>query len=232
VISVIVLCVDRPAMLQRCVQTVLATVDQEQTPIEWVFVLNGATPEIAAYVETVEGRVVVARLPENLGVTPGRNLGMKMATGELLLFLDDDAYAEKQGWLSEMTKYFADEHVGVVGESGSYVEPTTPGIFWECKTPGAECDVVQGYCFLFRRRLIDEIGYLDPVYGKFWHEESDYALQAKRAGWKVINAGWVGVTHYGSGSGDDGTYGRKIEYLFQKFRRHFPTILVPKEARR
>ena len=163
-----------------------------------------------------------------------------MSTGKYLLFFDDDAYISEEldkipedlrdmDWLERLTSFYKINGAGIVGQSGNYINPETPGVFWECKVVGAECDVQQGYCFMFSMNVVDAIGGLDPYFGKFWHEESEYALRAKYHGFKVINAGYIGVTHYGSGSGDDGSYGAKINYLFSKWKRNFSKILVPRE---
>ena len=99
---------------------------------------------------------------------------------------------------------------------------------WECKGVGVECDVAQGYCFMFRRSMLQDVGYLDPFFAKVWHEDSEYALRAKYCGYRVINAGYVGVFHKGSSSGDDGSYRQKVDYMMQKWSPHFDRILVPR----
>ena len=241
-VSVLLLSVDRLAFLQRCVESILR--HTTQTEFEIVFVLQASPPDIVAYVDSVPCRKVVHRFDVNVGITPGRNKAMSLATGDFLLFFDDDAYVaervEHEGrlfipqdehldWLGRMLKYFADPEVGVVGQSGTYINPGTPGVFWECKGVGAECDVAQGYCYMFRRSMLQDVGYLDPFFGRVWHEESEYALRAKSHGYKVINSGYVGVFHLGSASGDDGSYGLKLDYMFAQWSRHFPRILVPRD---
>jgi glycosyltransferase involved in cell wall biosynthesis len=240
-VSILLLAVDRLAFLQRCVESILA--HTTQTDFEIVFVLQNSPPDIVAYVDSLQCKKVVHRYDYNAGITPGRNKAMELATGDFLLFFDDDAYVaeriEHEGrlhiphdehldWLARLTKYFGDPSVGVVGQSGTYINLDTPGVFWECKGVGVECDVAQGYCFMFRRSMLADVGYLDPFFAKVWHEESEYALRAKFHGYKVVNSGYLGVFHLGSGSGDDGSYGQKLNYMWQKWCPHFDRILVPR----
>ena len=82
---------------------------------------------------------------------------------------------------------------------------------------------------MFSRAVVDAIGELDPYFGKFWHEESEYALRAKHNGFTVIDSDYIGVTHYSSCSGDDGTYGKKIDYMFSKWKPYFKDILVSRD---
>lgn len=238
-VSIIILVQDRLDFLIRCVNSIIN--NTLNTEYELIFILQNSPQNVVDYVKLLNVNKTFHYFNYNSGVTPGRNKGIELSHGDYLLFFDDDAFVENNlmaipdkelsyDWLERMLVYFKnDPQVGIVGQSGTYINPQTPGVFWECKTRGAECDVQQGYCFLFSREVFDKIGYLDPYFGKFWHEESEYALRAKFYGFKVINSGYIGVFHLGSGSGDDGTYGDKIRYMFNKWKPHFNKILVPRE---
>lgn len=56
---------------------------------------------------------------EKRGLSGARNSGVRMATGEIVAFLDDDAAAEPH-WLEHLSRHFADPDVWGVG---GYVEP-------------------------------------------------------------------------------------------------------------
>lgn len=238
-VSILILVQDRFNFFERCIKSII---ENTNTDFEFVFVLQGVKDErILKIIELLPYKKKVIKNEVNNGVTPGRNQAILAASGDYLLFFDDDAFVDnneaflseedrKKDWLQRMLQYFEkDEKVGVVSQSGSYINPETKGVFWNCIVRGAEVDVGQGYCFMFSRKVVDTIGILDPYYGNFWHEESDYALSAKLHGFKVINAGYIGVYHVGSSSGDDGSYGRKIDYLFKKWQPYFDKILVKKD---
>ena len=236
-VSIIILTQNRLDFLKRCVESILT---HTRTEFEFVFVLQASPNETVEYVNSIDHDKVIYKFEENVGVTPGRNKGIELSKGEYLIFFDDDAFvseevefipdAEKSmDWLQRMLQYYNDPKVGVVSQTGSYINIDTPGIFWECKGRGAQCDVGQGYCFMFSRAVVDAIGVLDPYFGKFWHEESEYALRAKSKGFTVIDSDYIGVTHYSSCSGDDGTYGKKIEYMFSKWKPYFKDILVSRD---
>lgn len=239
-VSIIILVQDRYELVKRCIDSIFK---YTRTPYELVLIVQAVqNPELLSYLKEVEklhNRVKIVYNKVNNGVTPGRNQGIEISSGTHLLFLDDDSWVSEElenipeflreyDWLGRLLYFYKDPEVGIVGQSGSYINPQKPGIFWECKTIGAECDVVQGYCFMFSREVVDTIGGLDPYFGKFWHEESEYSLRAKFHGFKVINTRYIGITHYGSGSGDDGTYSSKIRYLFDKWKPYFDKILVPR----
>lgn len=238
-VSIIILVQDRYDLVKRCLDSIIE--HTTQTDYELVLILQAVKDDrIFNLINSLPCKKTVIYNEVNNGVTPGRNQGIQLSQGEFLLFLDDDAwvseelenipeYLRKYDWLGRMLYFYKDLLVGIVGQSGSYINPQQPGIFWACTEVGAECDVVQGYCFMFSRPVVEAIGLLDPYFGKFWHEESEYSLRAKYHGFKVINTKYIGVTHYGSGSGDDGTYGKKIKYMFDKWAKHFDKILVPRD---
>lgn len=234
-VSIIILTQNRLDLLKRCVESILK---YTTSPFEFVFILQASKQDTVDYIYSIDHQKTFYTFENNVGVTPGRNKGIELASGDYLLFFDDDAFVSEElqyipedeksmDWLQRMTRYyFEDEKVGIVSQTGSYINTDTPGVFWECKGRGAECDVGQGYCFMFSRKVVNAIGGLDPVFGKFWHEESEFALHAKSVGFKVIDADYIGVTHSSSCSGDDGTYVQKINYMFDKWRSKFPEILV------
>ena len=50
----------------------------------------------------------------HIGPSEKRDLALKYATGEILAFIDDDAYPT-QTWLKEAVKHFQDEKIAAVG---------------------------------------------------------------------------------------------------------------------
>lgn len=61
-------------------------------------------------------------------------------------------------------------------------------------------DAVSGSCMLIRREVVDQIGYLDERFFAY-QEDSDYCLQARRAGWKIYYVAEAELVHYGGMGG-------------------------------
>ncbi len=70
-------------------------------------------------------------LGKTMGPAPKRDLGAKLAKGEILAFLDDDAYPTKN-WLKYLVSTFSSDNVAAVGGPGL----TPPGISWQEEASG------------------------------------------------------------------------------------------------
>jgi len=87
-VSVIIPTYDRADLIERAVQSVL---EQTLNDLECLVVDDGSTDETVSVVNSIDDdRVTVIEHGENGGAAAARNVGIEMASGEYLAFLDDD----------------------------------------------------------------------------------------------------------------------------------------------
>jgi GT2 family glycosyltransferase/glycosyltransferase involved in cell wall biosynthesis len=89
-VTAILLTRDRPEFLLRA----LSSLDDNQTPVQTIVIDNNSAPAAAEAIAAVcEARedTVLRRSEHNLGCAGGRRLGVELAYGDRVLFLDDDA---------------------------------------------------------------------------------------------------------------------------------------------
>src|SRR5690349_21255951 len=80
---------------------------------EVVVVKGPSTDDTDEVLEDWKAAVRVVENPER-NLSQSRNLGIDLAAGEIVVFIDDDSIPEPR-WLSELMEPYADEHVGGVG---------------------------------------------------------------------------------------------------------------------
>lgn len=118
--SVIVCTYRRLELLERCLYGCARQILPPGQEFEVVVVDNGCAAEVAALVasmaaspkSTGDFRYVAQ---EVLGLTRSRNVGVRRARGEIVVFLDDDAMPVGTGWLAAYLARFGDRRVGAVG---------------------------------------------------------------------------------------------------------------------
>lgn len=131
-----------------------------------------------------------------------RNVGVKLSTGEIILFLDDDVEIKNQKFIQYHLQNFLDPKVGLVG--GRVIHQTDGKVpkklevgrlkFWGLgevtnfnATQKAEIDHAAGGNFSVYKKIYDQVGGFAEIYkGNAHMEETDFCLRVKRAGYKMI----------------------------------------------
>jgi glycosyltransferase involved in cell wall biosynthesis len=111
--SVVVITKDRPEMLANLLQSLTG---QSLRPDEVLVVDNNSQRSyaavFAAFRDQLPLRTVVEMTP---GVAAARNRGIQEATGEIILFTDDDCEADPR-WVESMVEpFYLSPYIGVVG---------------------------------------------------------------------------------------------------------------------
>lgn len=112
-VSVVIACPSDSWMLQEC----LAALGQQTYPDFEVIVLPDGEMAVPLADERL-GRIRLRVLPTGK-VRPAekRNVGIQAATGDVVAFIDDDAYPDAN-WIRNAVKYFSDPEIGGVGGPG------------------------------------------------------------------------------------------------------------------
>jgi GT2 family glycosyltransferase/Flp pilus assembly protein TadD len=214
-VSIIILTFNQLEHTRACVDNIVRhTRDQ----YEIIFVDNGSTDGTVAWLKETAGRndsftLIVNN--ENKGFAAGCNQGIRAAAGEYVLLLNNDVVVTI-GWLDGML-----ECLQAVPDTG-FVGPMTDNISGIQKVPDVGYgDLsglddyardfreryrhrrifsrrVVGFCMLFRRELVERIGYLDESFGSGNFEDDDYCLRAAIEGYRNVIAGDVFIHHAGS----------------------------------
>jgi len=173
---------------------------------EVIVVDNGSTDGLGEFVRANYPEVRLVSLPRNYGFAGGNNEGIKVATGDILLLLNDDT-DPRPDWLAPLVGEFRTQpktgiagclllypdgvtiqHLGgIVHDNGLTDHIDYKKTFDPASDPGPprEMTYVTGAAFAIRREVVDQIGVLDPAFWPIYFEETDYCARALRAGWKI-----------------------------------------------
>lgn len=206
--------------VQSCLQSVFTHTNQ---PYSLILVDDGSAEETRNYLSDFAKRhgAVLIRNEEACGYTLAANQGLRQSTAAYVVLLNSDTIVT-EGWLDRMVACAESEpRIGVVGPLSntaswqSIPEVETEGDWALNVLPaGVTIDqmgalvarysgrlypkmpLLNGFCLLIKRSLIDEIGYFDEKnFGVGYGEEDDYVLRARQAGWEAALADDVYIYH-------------------------------------
>ena len=170
---------------------------------EIILVDNGSSDNSVCFTRENFPEVKLVALRENTGFTGGNAAGLDVAVGDFVGLVNNDARLEKT-WLENLIRpMLGDPTIGVcasklIFENSQTVNSagdglTTAGVGFnrglgqkaaQFETP----ESVFGACgaaVLYRRRMLDEIGFLDKDFF-LYDEDTDLNFRAQLAGWKCI----------------------------------------------
>ncbi len=141
----------------------------EYPDYEVIVVDDGSTDATAAIAREYDCRLIQT---ENRGLGSARNTGLHAATGQIVAYIDDDAYPDRH-WLTYLASTFLNTPHAAVG--GPNLPPSEDGSIAECvaNAPGgpvhvmltdSEAEHIPGCNMAFRKRCLDEIGGFDPQF--------------------------------------------------------------------
>jgi glycosyltransferase involved in cell wall biosynthesis len=207
-VSVVIACPNRSWMLDECLKALAA---QTYRSFEVIVLPDGTDGGSGAPAPMPED-VAISFLPTGK-VRPAekRNIGIKAAKGEIVAFIDDDAYPDAH-WIEYAVRYFGDETVGAVGGPG-VTPPNDPFLAriggrvydnwlvsgnyrYRYKAGGVRRDV-DDYpsCNLFvRKPLLDSFG---GYRTDFWPgEDTLLCKDIVDSGKRIVYDPWVVVCHH------------------------------------
>jgi SAM-dependent methyltransferase len=200
-----------PPPVAALIRSLVATIS---TPFEIVVVCNGQDASLIEVLRAEPGVTRVAYLSQNAGVARGWNVGAHMATGEHLVFANEDVVVGP-GCIDGLVACLrADRSIGMVGPRGArweFAPDHARHLDYVSGDGAVECNVVSGFLFAMPRAVLVEIGMFDDEYSPASCEEIDAAQAVRRAGRKLIALGGLAFDHdWGVSAWDEG---RPIAWL-------------------
>jgi GT2 family glycosyltransferase len=201
-VAVVIVTRNRPKPLVRCLKSLQKSSYKIK---ETVVVDNGSTDDTLQILKKDFPKVTVASLKTNTGAAAGRNRGAEKAKSEMIFFLDDDAFIEKETIASAVKTILTDPKIAIVQTKvlSSFNHKKILGIAHDINTTTSlitafginEIDKGQykkvidvpmvGTGWLIRRNYFEAVKGFDE---KFFvpYEDSDISLRIRDQGWRIV----------------------------------------------
>lgn len=241
-VSVIIVNYNGKHFLAECIESI-----NRHIPVahETIIVDNASSDGSCEFIKEHFPAVKLICSEDNNGFAKGNNMGAKIAEGEYLLLLNNDAFLRDD--VSPGLKLLEQEDIGIVGakmygREGEYRYscgyfpspskmfilssrqkrdgPFLHGDFTDSDRPYYQVDWIEGSLLLVTARLWNELEGLDEDYFMYG-EDVDFARRARLKGHKTVYCPSVSYTHIG------GYNDSRMSLLAKGFRRHMKKFLSP-----
>jgi len=212
-ISVVVVNWNRKELLRACLRSLTC---QRGVTFEIIVVDNGSTDGSAEMAASEFGCAVI-RNTANRGFCAANNQGIRVARGELIALLNNDAEVEP-GWLAALaeacqrsprigmaaSKVLVWEDPRIIDKAGHLIFPDGQNRGRGSGTPDKgqydqEEEVLwpDGCAALYRKAMLDEIGGFDEDFFAYG-DDAELGLRARIAGWRCLYTPKAVVRHHRS----------------------------------
>lgn len=225
-ISVVIPTYNRADFIRTCLEHVHA----QSFPPKEIIVVDASPGDETEQIVSSFPSVVYVRSPHGRGTTASsRALGLKHVSADVVAFLDDDAYPWPN-WLLELARRYEDPRVAGVGGRAINGQPgedteglgqvgkllpdgSLTGFFAAVTEEDVEVDHLLGANMSMRCDVIRQLGGIRDYYpGTCLREESDIALRARAAGFRLIYTPDAVVRHVGGTYAKGHRFDRRYEY--------------------
>jgi O-antigen biosynthesis protein len=157
---------------------------------EVIVVNDGSTDSTLDIVSEYGGMRVITT--ENNGLSMARNIGLSAASGEIVAYIDDDAYPDRH-WLKYLASAFDDP--SVAGAGGPNLLPPGTSLVERCVdgSPGnpipvlvddREAEHITGCNMAFRKGALEAIGGFDTQF-RVAGDDVDLCWRIREKGWRI-----------------------------------------------
>lgn len=208
-VAIIITTFNQKKLLIRCLKSLKKTSYKNYSVF---FVDDSGKGEIGSLISKKFKKVHVYKNDKNLGFSKSNNIGIKNSIKEYnpdyFLLLNDDTETIQANWLSKIIEVGqSNPKIGILGckiiypngrlqNLGGYVKG------WNItkeksanKKRVFEVDHVMGAFMMIKNDVVNKIGLLDEHYSPYLLEDTDYCINAKKEGFKVVSVPNVKIIH-------------------------------------
>ena len=217
-VSIILVLYNKAELTLKCLRSLIAVANNPKCSCEIIVVDNASQDKTRQLLDQISG-IIRINNNENLHFLTAVNQASKVAKGNYLLLLNNDAQILPGSLSSAINTYCSDKNIGAVGGKIVLLDGTLQeagSIIWRdgsCLGYGRgdnpfdysymfqrDVNYCSGAFLLTERNLFLEMGGFDEDYKPAYYEETDYCLRLWERGKRVVYEPNAVIMHFEFGS--------------------------------
>lgn len=157
-------------LLMPCIASIIKYTDLSDAEI--IISANGCKDNTLEYVSSLGNKVKLIWSDEPLGYTIATNMGIKAATGEYIILLNNDVELLPQirnTWINQLVAPFEDP---TVGGTGPFLMGYPRFIVF--------------FCAMIKKEMFEKFGLLDEIFSPGTCEDVDFCAKMQLGGYKIV----------------------------------------------
>ncbi len=239
-VSIVIPTFNGKKILDKCLNSILKNTDYRD--FEIIVIDDSSSDGTKEMIQKNYPSVRLMLSERNEGFATACNKGLKHASGDFIVLLNNDIIVEN-GWLNSWL-LVAEQNTnygligcklvypnGLIQHAGGYIRPhgflsDGFGHFKEDSLDTIkECSYVTGAAWLLRRDVLKMVGYFDTMFSPAYYEDADYCIRVKNAGFKIIYSPKPKLIHATNQTTRKNEYWYKKTYNKNRLRfqfKHYP----------
>lgn len=216
-VSIVILSYNSLNYTKECIESIRNSCPENSYEI--VIIDNASTDGSAEWLKE-QPEIVIKCNDENVGFPIGCNQGIELAQKENDIFLlNNDTVLPPNALFWLRMGLYENKKVGATGSVSNHVS-NFQKVNWDCQSKEAYLNAaidnnlpmdrpytrktyLVGFAVLLKRKVLEEVGYLDPIYTPGTYEDNDMGMKIRRAGYDSVLCHNSFIYHYGSGGGSN-----------------------------
>lgn len=252
-VSILIPNKDNHRTLKKCIESILTNSTYENYEI-LIIENNSEDSKTFEYYETLQEspKIKVFECQEKeFNYSKLINFGVKNATGDFILQLNNDTQVLAKNWLELLIGYAQNKEIGAVGGRLYYpdksiqhagiaigIQGTAANLlvnlpfgrhgYYAREAATRNVTAVTGACLFARREIYEEVGFMDEKLFKVAFNDVDFCLKILEKGYRVVYNPYVELIHSESKTrGLEDTPEKKVRFEQEKknFREKWKTVL-------
>ena len=239
-ISIVVLNYNNKGIIDRCIDSLLRY--NKRYSYEIIIVDNKSTDgSLEQMKNKYKDKIKIIENEKN-GCSSGRNLGVKNATKEYIMFLDSDQWAMNEYWIEPYFEIINKvPNVGLIGWAAGWFNKygkayhVVDSFAYRYMPQSGLCRKDIGYLgsggMMIKKELFDKVEGFDLFYDPTCYEDTDLSLKIRNEGFEIYYCPYLGVMHLPHQTTKSGSSAHKKltnekqEYFTKKWNEKNPDLL-------